>query len=161
MSVSTPTMRTSSAASKRSAMRCIRSPSASQSRRHAPKRKSANAAVVIPASCASAGVGYMHATHLISSFRIRGSTGRIASRSSAWRSGDTSVPSLAFSGANTTMSASIVSQNVSVERRQLAQERLGRGGSPGRLAGQERLRHGDARQRVGAAPGDQPQQLDE
>jgi hypothetical protein len=37
--------------------------------------------------------------------------GRRDSRTSVWRSGETSVPSRAFSGAKTTMSASIPSQN--------------------------------------------------
>ncbi len=40
---------------------------------------------------------------------MRGITGAIACRSSCWRSGDSSEPSRAFSGATTTTSASAVS----------------------------------------------------
>ena len=54
----------------------MRSFSAFQSSRTAPKRKSANSSVAIPASCASAGVGYWQPTHGTSWLIMRFIAGR-------------------------------------------------------------------------------------
>ena len=70
-SVPSASMRTSSAASNISAIRRIRSPSASQSRSTASKMNSSYSANVMPASSASACVGHSPITHGISSAIVR------------------------------------------------------------------------------------------
>ena len=76
-------MRTSSAASKTSAMRRIRSASASQSRSTASKMKSSYWPIDMPASCAPAGVGYSAMTHGTSIAIVRVRTGRVDSWTAA------------------------------------------------------------------------------
>ncbi len=111
-SVPAPEIRTSSASSKTSAMRRIRSPSASQSRSTASKMNSSYCPIVMPASCAPAAVGYSAITHGTSIAIVRVRNGRSDSCTAAWRSSDRSEPSRAFSGAQMITKPSAWSQIV-------------------------------------------------
>ena len=97
-SVPSASMRTSSAASNSSAIRRIRSPSASQSSSTASKMNSSYSSSVMPASSASACVGHSPITHGISSDIVRSRSGASICSSAACRSSDRSEPSCASSG---------------------------------------------------------------
>ena len=124
-SVSAPTMRTSSEASKSSAYLLMRSRSASQSCSTASKSRSAKASVDIPASCASAGVGNWPPTHFRSPLNMRSMCGRMPVCIAFSRSPESAERLRVFSGASTTMSASACSSSATSSGAGLSSRSIG------------------------------------